>query len=179
MFTVGDKIKARTLSAITGEQVQVPIPDRTVHLQFRRFAECPICNLHVRELARRNAEIESAGITEIVVFHSSADRLREYQADLPFAVVGDPQRNLYKEFGVEWSWRSLFYLDAARAALRGLRQATSLVGAVMARENRLGKPADFLIEPDGTIRACKYGAHADDQWSVDEMLDLATEKRPT
>ncbi len=109
------------------------MPDRTVHLQFRRFAECPICNLHVRELARRNAEIESAGITEIVVFHSSADRLREYQADLPFAVVGDPERNLYKEFGVEWSWRSLFYLDAARAALRGLRQATSLIGAVTAK----------------------------------------------
>ena len=99
--------------------------------------------------------------------------------DLPFAVVGDPQRNLYKAFGVEWSWRSLFYLDAARAALRGLRQATSLVGAVMARENRLGKPADFLIEPDGTIRACKYGVHTDDQWSVDEMLNLAAEKRPT
>ena len=83
MFTVGDKVGARTLSAITGAQVQVPTPDRIVHLQFRRFAECPICNLHVRELARRNAEIESAGITEVVVFHSSADRLREYQADLP------------------------------------------------------------------------------------------------
>jgi hypothetical protein len=40
------------------------------------------------------------------------------------------------------------------------------------RENHLGKPADFLIEPNGAIRACKYGVHADDQWSVDEMLHL-------
>jgi hypothetical protein len=30
-----------------------------------------------------------------------------------------------------------------------------------------------LIGPDGTIRACKYGVHADDQWSVDEVLRLA------
>jgi|SRR4051794_1801287 peroxiredoxin len=170
MFSAGDKVQMRTLSTVTGGQIRVPTLDRVVHLQFRRFAECPICNLHVREMARRKAEIESAGVIEVVVFHSSADRLVRYQGDLPFAVVADPERKLYREFGVEWSLRSLFYLNAARAAVRGLRRARSLVGALTAQENRLGKPADFLIEPDGTIRACKYGLHADDQWSVDEML---------
>ena len=34
----------------------------------------------------------------------------------------------------------------------------------------LGLPADFLIGPDGTLVAAHYGAHADDQWSVDELL---------
>ena len=53
----------------------------------------------------------------------------------------------------------------------------------MARKRSMGKanphggrtdlPADFLIAPDGRVRACKYGAHANDQWSVDEMLALA------
>ena len=38
---------------------------------------------------------------------------------------------------------------------------------------RLGLPADFLIAPDGRVMAAKYGEHADDQWSVDEMLALA------
>jgi hypothetical protein len=37
-------------------------------------------------------------------------------------------------------------------------------------ESALGLPADFLIAPDGRVRTCKYGAHADDQWSVDELL---------
>jgi hypothetical protein len=60
-----------------------------------------------------------------------------------------------------------------------MRQTTSLIGGLAPGENHLGKPADFLIDPDGTIKACKYGAHADDQWSVDEMLDLAAQKRPT
>jgi peroxiredoxin len=173
MFTVGDKINARTLSTITGTEVSVPAANRTVHLQFRRFAGCPICNLHVREVARRNAEIEDAGVIEVVVFHSAAERLRRYQADLPFAVVADPERKLYNEFGVDWSLRSLLYLDAARAAVRGMRHTTSLMGGLAPRENHLGKPADFLIGPEGTIRACKYGAHADDQWAVDEMLRLA------
>jgi peroxiredoxin len=173
MRTVGEKVNARTLSTIAGAEVRVPASDRTVHLQFRRFAGCPICNLHVREVARRNAEIEDAGVTEVVVFHSSADRLRRYQADLPFAVVADPERKLYNEFGVGWSLRSVLHLDGARAAVRGLRQTTSLVGALAPTENHLGKPADFLIGPDGTIRACKYGVHPDDQWSIDEMLRLA------
>ena len=173
MYSTGDRIDARTLTAIDGSQVCVPTPDRTVHLQFRRFAGCPICNLHVREVARRNLEIENAGLLEVVVFHSAAERLRQYQADLPFAVVADPERHLYTEFGVESSLRSLFYADAARAALRGIRHSTSLIGGLAPRENHFGKPADFLIAPDGTIRACKYGVHADDQWSVDEVLRLA------
>ncbi len=173
MFKAGDKINARTLSTIAGEQVRVPASDRMVHLQFRRFAGCPICNLHVREVARRNAEIEGVGVVEVVVFHSSADRLRRYQTDLPFAVVADPQRELYDEFGVESSLRAVLHPDVARAAVRGLRNTASVVGSLAPRENHLGKPADFLIERDGVVRACKYGVHADDQWSVDEMLDLA------
>jgi hypothetical protein len=32
-----------------------------------------------------------------------------------------------------------------------------------------------LIAPDGRVVACKYGAHADDQWSVDDLLALAAQ----
>jgi hypothetical protein len=38
---------------------------------------------------------------------------------------------------------------------------------------RLGLPADFLVAADGRIRARNYGVHADDQWSVEELLALA------
>jgi hypothetical protein len=34
-------------------------------------------------------------------------------------------------------------------------------------------PADFLIGSDGRVLAAKFGRHADDQWSVDELLDMA------
>lgn len=42
---------------------------------------------------------------------------------------------------------------------------------------RLGLPADFLIASDGRVVACKYGVHVDDQWSVDQLLDLARSER--
>ena len=36
-----------------------------------------------------------------------------------------------------------------------------------------GLPAEFLMTADGLIKAVKYGRHAYDQWSVDEVLELA------
>ncbi len=173
MRDVGDKVDPRTLTTITGTDIAVPSPGATVHLQFRRFAGCPICNLHMHDLATRHQEIADAGVIEVVVFHSAAEELSRYLADLPFAVVADPDRKLYKEFGVESSIRSVLHPRAWRAAARGMRWS-SVSGAVGLRENHLGKPADFLIGADGTVRARKYGAHADDQWSVDEIFDLAT-----
>ena len=40
-----------------------------------------------------------------------------------------------------------------------------------------GLPADFLIAPNGRILACKYGSHANDQWTFDEVLDQARHHR--
>jgi hypothetical protein len=37
-----------------------------------------------------------------------------------------------------------------------------------------GLPADFLIDGTGAITALKYGVHANDHWSVDHVLGLAS-----
>ena len=42
------------------------------------------------------------------------------------------------------------------------------------RQQALGLPADFLLAPDGHVLAYKYGVHAYDQWSVDDLLHLAS-----
>lgn len=176
-MNTGDKVNARTLTTIEGGGVALPAADGLVHLQFRRFAGCPICNLHMHEVASRHNEIANAGVIEVVVFHSSADRLRRYVAELPFAVVADPERKLYDEFGVHNSIRGMLNKNVARAVGRGMRQtrsARALVGSLAPTENHLGMPADFLIASDGAVVARKYGQHADDQWSVDELLRLAT-----
>jgi peroxiredoxin len=170
MFDVGDRIRPRTLATITGAEVAVPAPDAPVHLQFRRFAGCPICHLHLREVARRHEEITAAGITEVVLVHSRAEELRRYAPELPFAVVADPDRELYTEFGVTSSLRAVLHPGSWGAAVKGLLRAQSLAGALAPREDHLGKPADFLIDTDGTVLSRKYGVHADDQWSVDELL---------
>lgn len=168
----GDVVSTRQLTTIDDRLVSVPDPQHLTHLQFRRFAGCPICHLHVRSVAKRHHELKAAGVVEIVVFHSDSDSLRRYQTDLPFAVIADPERTMYREFGVESSLASIAHPRAWLAAARGTMQQRS-VGAAMGRgEDHLGKPADFLIASDGTVVAAKYGAHADDQWTVDEILGL-------
>src|SRR5438045_8665738 len=112
-FKPGDIFPARTLESVTAEPIEVPDPNHLVHLQLRRFVDCPICNTHIGELRKRAREIEAAGIKEVIVFHSSAKLIGSYQKDVPFVLVGDPKKALYKEFGVE---ASLGFLS--RKALR-------------------------------------------------------------
>lgn len=168
------------LTAVGGEPVQVPTPEALTHLQFRRFAGCPICNLHLRSVTARHDEILSAGVREVVFFHSTAEELRTHTADLPFAVIADADKRYYRQLGVESHPRALLHPRVVIAAARG-------AGLVLAGRfrppaprqdgGRLGLPADFLVGTDGRVLAAKYGSHADDQWSVDELLSIAADVR--
>ena len=177
---VGSMFEPRTLVTLFGDAVSVPNPVERVHLQLRRFAGCPVCDRHLHELARRNAEIEAAGVREVVVFHSTAEELRKYEADLPFSVVPDPNKRLYFELGVESGPRALLdpraWPTIARAVLRSAGRVVSGRGTLPSLNpggGRLGLPAEFLIERDGRVLAAHYGEHAGDHWSVDELLRLA------
>lgn len=169
---IGDRVAERELTAIDGTSVRVADPEAAVHLQFRRFAGCPICHLHLHELARRHDEVLAVGIREVAVFSSEAELLRRYQGDLPFAVIADPDKALYREFGVESSIRSVLSPRVLAAGARGFLSGASFTAGLTAREDRFGMPADLLIGIDGTVLAAKYGRHADDQWSVDQLLAM-------
>lgn len=182
----GDTVPPVALRTIHGRPVTVPDPSvRFVHLQFRRFAGCPVCNLHLRTFVARHAEVEAAGVREVVVFHSTAADLRRYEADLPFAVIGDPAKELYRAFGVESAPRSLLdprvWPTIARAVARSLWRIVARgapIPPLRPGGGRYGLPADLLVDPTGTVVAAHYGVHADDQWSVDEVLALARQAGP-
>jgi peroxiredoxin len=168
-FKSGDMLPSTVLKAVTGETIKLPGSRNLVHLQFRRFVDCPICNTHIAEFRRRAKEIQAAGITEVLVFHSSPNSIRSYQKDVPFLMVGDPHKALYREFGVESSL-GFVSLKALAAGLRGMTHGH--FGLRMVGGGPLGLPADFLIAPSGRIDAVKYGTDAYDQWSVDELLAM-------
>ncbi|BFO13790.1 hypothetical protein SHKM778_01780 [Streptomyces sp. KM77-8] len=106
-----------------------------------------------------------------------------HTTDLPFAVVADPARLLYTEFGVERSPSALLnpraWVPVVRAVLSGVWNVVrgrEHLPSTSPHGGRLGLPADFLIAPDGRVLAAKYGEHVYDQWSVDELLELAARK---
>src|SRR5581483_233939 len=173
----GDTFPQMDLESINGEQIKIPDSNAVTHLQLRRFAGCPICNLHLHSVIERRDEIESAGIREVIVFHSTNEELRKYEDDLPFPVIADPNRTLYHRLGVEHGVRSIANAPALGAALRG--HGASIRAAIRKRRaplplkpngGNLGLPADILVGTDGQVIAAKYGHHAYDQWTVDELL---------
>jgi hypothetical protein len=168
----GALVPALSLISIRGEPVAIPDPsERVVHLQFRRFAGCPVCNFHLLGLSRRVAEIEAACIREVAVFHSSREEMLKFQAQLPFACVADPGMALYRQFGVEASWLAPLHPSVLWAGFRGVLATRKLYKRA---ENGIrGLPADFLIAPSGQVLAAHYGRHAYDNWDADQLLRLA------
>ena len=168
-FKAGDIAPVTTLESVSGRPIELPDSNRLVHLQLRRFVDCPICNTHIAEMRKRAREIEAAGVKEVVVFHSSAKSIRSYQKDVPFALVGDPKKAIYKVFGVGSSL-GFISLKSLGAAMRGVAHGHF---GLRLGNGPFSLPADFLIAPSGQIKAAKYGTHANDQWSVDEVIALA------
>jgi peroxiredoxin len=179
-MSAGARIEPRQLSTISGATITVPDRARLVHLQFRRFAGCPVCHLHLRSFVRHERAISAAGVLEVVVFHSTAPELQRHAGDLPFCVIADPDRRLYLEFGVESGARALLdprawlpILWAVAHAVAALVRGRAHVPSINPLGGRWGLPADFLIDGDGRVVASKYGEHADDHWSVEQLLALA------
>lgn len=173
----GTRVANRVLVTLKAESVAIPDSSNIVHLQFRRFAGCPFCSLHLHAFAQRHDEIIAAGIREIVVFRSTTSALLRHHRELPFAIIPDPQGKLYADFGVESGSRALLNTRVLMTALPNvIRMLPKLPGIPRWGQSALVLPADFLITPDARILACKYGTHADDQWSVDELLSYCSRR---
>lgn len=178
----GDRAPLVSFASIANGRIRAEDDDRPLHLQFRRFAGCPICHLHLHSFLRRASELDRR-VREVVFFHSSVEELRPHLAHLPALTIADPDKRIYRAFGVEAHPRALLHPKAISAAL--LSSAVASYRIVRGRQalparspqgGRLGLPADFLVSRTGIILACRYGRHADDQWSVDDVLELAARK---
>jgi hypothetical protein len=108
---------------------------------------------------RRDLEIRRAGITEVVIFHSSKAELLSYQGNLPFAIAADPEKQLYEQYGV-----ASFPQDKPE-------------GNPIPSGDIWALPAEFLIADTGMVKAVHYGRHVVERWSVDELLSLAQSYR--
>lgn len=138
---------------MNGRPVEVPAKGGRTHLQFRRFAGCPICHLHLCSYAHRHQEVADAGIIEVVLSDSPDDELRGYQSLLPFVVVADPDWVLYRDFGLETGLRAAAdpraWWDAIRGGTAALLHRNNPDCAGVGRTHgrtHLGLPADFLID---------------------------------
>jgi peroxiredoxin len=174
---VGDVIKPFELETILGKVIRIPDTKRKVHLKFRRYSGCPICNLHMRSIAKRNEELLASDVREVAVFHSTRETMLQFQGQLPFDTIADPEKKIYGKFGADRKMSALSGLNPRTwvAAINALARAPSLKGARGNGEDSMGLPSDFLIDVNGKILAVNYGKRVDDHWSVDRVLSMARE----
>lgn len=115
---VGEKITPFTVETITASIQTVPDPlQKYTHLQFRRFAGCPICNFHLHTFSKRAGDLKAAGIKEVIMFHSSVEEMRKYQDNLPFVIVADPKKEVIQTI---WSRDVLVSFVAPKGIVGGL-----------------------------------------------------------
>lgn len=172
----GDRVGPLSLVTIAGDRLRLPNGEDLIHVHLLRFAGCPVCTLHVHAFAGRHAEIERAGVRTLLVYPSTRQELARYQPELPFDVVADPERSLFRRMGAESSARALLdpraWGPSATAIVHAIATATHrrLTAPLRPNGGSLGLPADLLIAPGGEVVASKYGEHAADHWTVDDVI---------
>ena len=134
---------------------------KKVWLTFYRYATCPLCNLHISEIARRYPALQRAGVEVISVFDS---RVPEFfqpggLADVRFPMISDSNKKLYQLYQTRSSiWGLLRFsvlIQFIKALLRGFKQ-----GAILGDPGQL--PSSFLIDSNGVILDIRHGKTAVD-----------------
>jgi hypothetical protein len=106
----------------------------------------------------------------------STPQLVTQQGDIQFAVIADPTPRLHAEFGVGWSPRAVLDPHAWLAGFRAVARRRPSRRA--SSQQALELSTDLLVAADDHILACKSGVHADDRWSLDNVLHLASRYLP-
>jgi peroxiredoxin len=167
---VGDKFPAMSLTTTKGKELSIPVSGaKFTHVQFRRFSRCPICDTHIAFLRAASQKLLEHGIHEVLFFHSTRSEVQSFHTNLPFDAVADPIKRYYQRVGVEKSYFASLHPSALWAGIVGMAKGRF---GLRATGGPFSLPAEFLVASDGRIVAAKYGLHAYDQWSVDELLKL-------
>lgn len=166
----GDTAPAFSLVDIHGKPVIFPIQGRRVMLSFYRYASCPFCNLRIHELDKQAEAYRQQGLELIAVFQSPVEKIHHYagKQQAAFPIIADPDRHLYRLYGVESSWWGMVKAFFGRPAeiARAIGQGF-LPGSMEGEKHRL--PADFIIERDGSLLASYYGRDIGDHLPLQQV----------
>ena len=166
----GQSAKNFTAEDILGNAIALSdYAGQSVMLSFYRYAACPLCNLRVHHLIQLHDSFIANNLHLIAVFQSPLKSIRKYvgKQNIPFPVIADPERNLYRLYGVESSWPGF---------IRGSLRLPTVASAIM-KGFSPGKmegvksmvPADFLIGPDQTVQVAYYGSDIADHLPIEKI----------
>lgn len=171
----GDPAPHITTYSVSGKEVVVGDENEgMIFLAFMRYVSCPVCNYRFHELVQQYKNLQNAGYELIVVYQSEQDQLRAYLAnvEVPFPVIGDPERKLYKKYGLQRSTWKMMLSIFNKEFREHRRKGNDLYGENEYERDgaRNGLPADFIIDKNGLIQTAYYGKTVSDHLPFDSIL---------
>ena len=172
-LNVGTHAPVFAAQALGGRTVDLSaLRGRTVLLKFYRFATCPVCNLHLHRFIKEYRTLETLGLRTVVLFHSPAAKVEaNHDESLPFDLVPDPEKRIFRAFGVETGWAGMFSPAVMREYVRALKAGFS-PGLLTSDGGITGNPADFIVDADGRIAFAHYGRHYADSLDAAEVAEV-------
>lgn len=198
-LSIGSNAPNFAVEALGGQKVDLAaLRGRTVLLKFYRFATCPVCNLHLHRFTQDYRMLEALGLTTVVLFHSPAAKIEQsrkrprtrtekgklpplsvaalYSEESrgglpPFALAADPDKRIFKAYGVETGWAGMFSPTVMRDYIQALN-AGFPAGMLTSDGGVTGKPADFIIDAEGKIAFAHYGRHYADSLDAAEIVEI-------
>ena len=123
------------------------------------------------QLCQRKDELDSLNVQVLVIGFgavSSARRWLEETCD-DFPLLLDPEREIYRLYGLKESWLRSWNLRTIRLYIRLLASGRKWRG-IQGKSTQLG--GDFIVDSEVIIRLAYRSREATDRPAVDDLLDL-------
>lgn len=178
-LTSGQKAPQFNVNDTFGNSIRLEsFKGKKLLVSFFRDVTCPFCNLRIRDLLKKREDLEKEGLNMVFFFESSSEQLnnsRFHQKASPIPLVGDPEMNIYKKFGVEKSMAKVLKTLVQSGTFSAKKEGESL-GAPTKKENHTSMgliPADFLIDENLVVKEAYYGSHVRDHLPTTAIISFA------
>ena len=177
-LTIGDTAIDFTAKDIYGKEVKLSdYKGKKIILGFYRNVACPFCNRRIHQILSQSTRLKESGTQMIFLFESTNKKLSEssfHQGISPFPLIGNPERDIYKQYGVENSLLGVVKTVFVSSFFKAIKDVKPLNLPAQDKEASSNlMPADFFIDENFKIVKAHYGTHMDDHIPIEEIKDFA------
>lgn len=151
---------------------------KKIVLGFFRNVSCPFCNMRVHQLMKMKAELDTKDVQMIMLFESHPKIILRsifHQQISPIPLVGDPERRIYTQWGVERSMMKMVKTMFSSVNRQAMKDG-NLLDLPKEKDKDASMtliPADFLIDENFVIQKAHYGNNLNDHISMQEIKNFA------
>ncbi|GAH45360.1 unnamed protein product [marine sediment metagenome] len=168
---IGEKAKDFQIKDVTGKDIFLSnFSNRKILLSFFRYASCPLCNLRINQLIQHFDEFKSKDLVILAFFESPPESIAQHvgKQQAPFSIIPDPQRIVYKLYGVESSLIGYLRGGVSRTMIKAHKAGFRIASK---DGDRYLLPADFLIE-NMEIKEAFYGKTISEHIPIENIYNF-------